>query len=219
MDAMNTNDYAARIQVFRAHIEVMRHTPPFEVINWRVFKPMREASILQMEEYVAQHQDSPNFHVLPTMRPFYHVTTGWELTWVYWEPSPITNNPPNGQSLLSGPGELYAPVDWAEQDIPYDEGYRVFDALSANEEVVLKFHRGIDEPEFHLHHMPSDSYHPLALDFPTYMDLLLQTRGLSPWQHFFVTSPNFRIDDRTREGFLDNLRRLFPEADTSRFPH
>jgi len=214
---METGDYTTYVETLRAHVEHIRHTPPFEILNWRPFKLMREASIQQMEEYIAEHQNIPGFHVLPAMRPFYHVIGGWELSWVYREPSPLTGDPPSGQSFLSGPSTLYAPVDWAERDVPYDEGYRLFDWIDTTEEVVLKFQRGVDEPAFYLHHVPSDTYHPLALDFPTYMDLLLQTRALYPWQQFFVTTPGFRINEASERSFFDNLARLFPDADASRF--
>jgi len=210
-------DYTVYSDTIRAHIEAMRHTPPYQVINWRPFKPMRETSIQQMEKYIEEHQGIPNFHILPAMRPFYQAIGGWELTWVYHEPSPIVRTTPIGQSFLSGPSTLYAPVDEAEHDLPYDEGYRVFDRIAAEEMVVLKFQRGVDEPEFYLHHVPSDTYHPLALDFPTYMDLLLQTRALYPWQQFFVTTPDFRIDKEIERAFFVDLARLFPDADASRF--
>ncbi len=76
---METGDYTTYVETLRAHVEHIRHTPPFEILNWRPFKLMREASIQQMEEYIAEHQNIPGFHVLPAMRPFYHVIGGWEL--------------------------------------------------------------------------------------------------------------------------------------------
>jgi len=214
---VDTSDYTAYVKTLSASVEEMRQTPPFEVLKWRASPPMKESSIVDMETYISQHQGLPGFHVLPAMRPFYRVANGFRLNWVYWKPSPVTNNPPNGKAALPVLSALYAPVDEEERDLAYDEGYRVFDSINASEEVVLKFQRGVDEPAFFFHHIPSDSYHPLALDFPTYMDLLLQTRALYPWQHFFITSPGSRIDDRTREGFFDDLARLFPDADASRF--
>ncbi len=153
----------------------------------------------------------------PTMRPFYQVANGFDLTWVYHETSSFTDTTPIGQSLLAGLSTLYAPIDEDDHDLPYDEGYRLFDRIDMEEEVVLKFQRSVDEPEFYLHHVPSDTYHLLALDFPTYMDLLLQTRALYPWQQFFVTTPGFRIDEARERSFFDNLERLFPDADASRF--
>jgi len=214
---METVDYASYIETLRTHVEALRQTPPFDVLRWKVYRPMRDTSIQQMETYVAEHQGIPKFHVLPAMPPFYRVANGFELAWIYRAPSPITGYQPVGRSILSVLSALYAPVDQAEKDVPYDEGYRLFDSIDTIEEVVLKFQRGVDEPAFYLHHVPSDTYHPLALDFPTYMDLLLQTRALYPWQQFFVTTPGFRIDEASKRSFFDNLERLFPDADASRF--
>jgi len=210
-------DYTSRVRDFRAHIEAVRHTPPYDVLKWQIFPPLRDESIRQMEQYITERQGIPGFRVLPAMRSFYHAAASWELSWIYNAASPIGGRTPFGQSILSGLSKLYAPVDWAERDVPYDEGYRVFDWIIPDEEVVLKFQRGVDEPTFYLHHVPSDTYHPLALDFPTYMDLLLQTRALYPWQQFFVTTPGFRIDEASERSFFDNLARLFPDADASRF--
>jgi len=214
---MTTIDDAARFAAFNTSIESMRYTPPYNVRAWYPYPPKSDEAMDRLEGYVAGHQGGPGFRVPPLMRPFYRVSDGWLLDWVYDSPSPVDGRPPTGYSRLSGLVDFCLPTDEDEQEAPLYEGYHQFDEAGGGQEVALQFRRGVDEPALYYHEAPSDTYHPLDLDFPTYIDLLLQCRALFPWQQFFITTPGFRIDEPTERAFFDNLARLFPDADPARF--
>ncbi len=199
----------------------MLRTPPYEVLRWRWYPDVSGDRLRELEEYVAQRQGIPGFRIPPSMRALYALVGGWELSWVYQVPS---GQPPFGHSILVHPLDLFSPADdhgpyGGEDNMPYDANYRLLDRITAEDEVMLQFRRGVDEPAFYYHEAPSDTYHPLDLDVPTYIDLLLQCRALYPWQQFFIATPGFRVDDKTARAFFDSLARLFPDADPARFRH
>ncbi len=217
MATMATIDDATRLAAFNASIDCMRYTPPYNVRAWYPYPPKPDEAIGRLEEYVAGHQGGPSFRVPPLMRPFYRVSGGWLLDWVCESPSPVDGRPPTGYSRLSSLTQICLPTDEDEQEVPLYEGYHRLDEAGGGQEVALQFHRGVDEPALYLHDVPSDLYHPLALDVPAYIDLLLQCRALQPWQQFFITTPGFRVADETARAFFDSLARLFPDADPAPF--
>lgn len=212
-------DYAARFADFCDAIVTMQRTSPYEVLTWYPYPDESDERLTELEEYIVESQGIPGFRIPSPMRSLYAVTGGWELSWVYNDPSPISNRPPRGQSTLLSTVRVFTTGDdyGVGDEAPYDKDYRPFDAIDDTEEVVLRFQRGVDEPMLYLHDVPSDLYHPLALDFIAYIDLLMQCRALSPWQRFFVTTPGYHIDDETTRVFFDNLAYLFPDADPAHF--
>jgi len=219
---VDTSDYAARFARFDASISAMHHTVPYDVKLWYAYPSLSDQEITALEARVVERQGVSGFHVAPSMRPFFRIVGGWDLSWVYDDPSPVSGQLPYGKCTLSSLPGIYMAGDGSDDDegrgdVPYDEDYRLFDWIGFQEEVVLRFQRGVDEPMLYLHDVPSDLYHPLALDFTAYTDLLLQCRALSPWQRFFVTTPGYHVDDETTRVFFDNLAYLFPDADPAHF--
>ncbi len=215
-------NYVTRFAALGTSIEAMLRTPPYEVLRWRWYPDVSGDRLRELEEYVAQHQGISDFYIPPSMRALYALIGGWELSWVYQDSLPLSGRPPLGHSILMHPLDVFSPVDedspnGGGDDVPYDAHYRLLDWIGVEDEVVLKFHRGVNEPKIFYHHVPSDTYHPLALDVPAYIDRLLQCRALSPWQQFFITTPGFRVADETARVFFDSLARLFPDADPAPF--
>jgi len=215
---MDRDGIVARLATLHASVEAMRRMPPYEVLQWRIYRLPR-AQLARLDGPLPGRGDNPPFLIPPALRPFYQVVARWELSWIYHEPSRLDGLLPMGQSFLTGPDDLYDVVDADAGDLTYGEGYHLFDIIDNEREVMLRFHRGSDQPTLYYRHVPSDTYHPLDLDVPTYIDLLLQCRALSPWQEFFITTRGFRIDDKTARAFFDSLARLFPDADPARFRH
>ena len=60
------------------------------------------------------------------------------------------------------------------------------------------------------------SLYQLKIGFREYIDALLVTLGLEGWQEF-VTEQSYKIDAETKEKFYDDIRRIFPDADLSKF--
>jgi len=209
-------DYKAYVAAFRDQVDAMRRSGQYYIPTFEMYGPMRDKSIEEMEEYVAEQEGVSAFRVPERIRSLYRATSGFELSWALQEGA-IAGRKPVGTTNIMGLPELYAPLDEAEKPIHYDDGYRTFDRMGDDEQVVLKFHRDVDEPEFYYHLPELKAYYQLALDFPTYLDLLLQTKGLYPWQHFFIDDPIFRHDEQSERAFFETLPRLFPDADVARF--
>ncbi len=212
-------DDPTRFANFCAAIAAMQYIPPYEVLKWYPYPDESDERLAELEEYIAERQGIPGFRIPPPMRSLYAVTGGWELSWVYNNPSPVNGRPPCGQSTLLSPVYVFTVGDdyGVGDEVPYDKDYRPFDTIDDTEEVALRFHRGVDEPELYWHDIAASVYHPLALDVTSYIDLSMQCRVLYPWQQFFITTPGFRIDEPTERAFFDNLARLFPDADPARF--
>jgi len=210
---MNVKTYVTTLQ---AQVDDMRQSGRYDDVTFEIYNSMPEGSIEEMENDVAEQEGIPDFRVPDRIKAFYRVANGFKLGWVYVEDT-VAGRQPVGTADIASLPELYVPLDEAERPIHYDDGYRTFDNMDVDEQVVLKFHRSVDEPEFYYHLPKLGAYYRLALDFSTYLDLLLQTKGLYPWQHFFIDDPAFRRDEWAERAFFEILPRLFPDADIARF--
>lgn len=89
----------------------------------------------------------------------------------------------------------------------YDrDRYKLFDWADSRDHVSLRFARGRAEPELYFFERSSGAYYLLALDIPSYLELLLEARGLTWWQQFFVADPSFRMDPVKADIFQRNRR-------------
>ncbi len=177
-----------------------------------------------IERELASEPGMGKVHILDEIRGFYQVANGFSLYWVD-ETNADTDRKAvaSGLAYLKHLSYLYEPAERQERErraIPYSslyEDYRTFDGIDGEHQVVLRFYRDRQEPEFYYHVQKTDAYHLMTLDFAGYMDLLLESRGLLFWQEFFVADPDARIAPDWADWFHSNLARLFPDADASRF--
>ncbi len=211
--------FAHFVDTLNTYADAMRRSDHYELVRYKVYPPVHPDDITEMEHDLSCADDMSGFHVADTVSQFYQVANGLRFVWVY-HGYQVDGYEPVGNTNISLLSDIYEPTDSLNDPLPYTllyEQYRLFDWTGDKEQVVMEFSRGKEEPELYYHCAEDNSYHRLALDITTYMDLLLQTRGLYPWQQFFVADDNFHVDEKRAQRFFVNLARLFPDVDATRF--
>ncbi len=208
--------------IWQERVAAMKHSGEFDIR----FKPdpgIWDEDPANIEEELASEPGMGEVHILDDMRDFYRAANGFYLYWVgEGDADTDSKAAARGHAWLEHLSYLYEPAERREREkrfIPYSslyEDYRAFDRIDGEHQVDLRFYRDRQEPEFY-YTKDKRTYHLLSLDFATYMDLLLEARGLMHWQRFFIVAPDARITPDWAEWFHANLRRLFPDADASRF--
>jgi len=144
----------------------------------------------------------------PSMRDFYACYDGFTLAWEYTKlthPDYITS----GSIRITELAMLMTNLEYASDDlIP-------FDRVSDINQVVLRLNQG----RVTLRYLDARSRTsvPLKLEMENYFHWLDETRGLSPWQEFFLASKTSRMKPVLREKFLRDLKLLFGDVDPTLF--
>ena len=109
--------------------------------------------------------------------------------------------------------------EWVEQPFKLYGEYRIFDRITMQNDnhVAVKFSFDREAPNFYYYSFETKSYYRMSIVFDEYLELLLQTRGLRPWQEFFIDDSNFQLDLARAEQFIKDLELLFPEVDKTIF--
>jgi len=190
-----------------------------------------------IEEDLHAEPGLEDVHIQGELRDFYRVIHSFDLWWTStvegaarWQRVQrgdefvnVTYGQPSGYAAIALLAQLYTPLDRrdaGERDVPYSSlftDYRTLDHLDDEDRVAVRFFPDRQEPALFYHRHDTDSYHPLALGFTAYMELLLEARALKGWQQFFIADPSYEVELAWMEWFHANLRRLFPDADASRF--
>jgi len=221
---MGSMDGAAYMARWRERIAAMERSGKYE-IRWKPNGGSQPGDPEDIEHELVSEPGMSVVRIPDDFRSFYIAANGFYLYWVS-EVKADTDmkSIARGQALIAHLSQLYEPVDRLERGepgpIPYNslyEDYRVLDYIAGEDQVVLRFCRERQDPDFYYYVQGTQTYHRLSLDFASYMDLLVESRGLRRWQQFFIADPQARIAPDWAEWFHANLARLFPDADASRF--
>lgn len=139
-----------------------------------------------------------------------------------WSHSPVCGRAAWGGASVVSLYAMYAPFDeqLADQEpMPLDlfRRYNVFDLMSQDHHVATKFERDQAEPVLYYFTAETDTYYRLRLNLEHYLEALLETRGLFPWQELFVADERFQPDQARLQLLRCQLQELFPDADLERF--
>jgi len=74
-------DYKAYVAAFRDQVDAMRRSGQYYIPTFEMYGPMRDKSIEEMEEYVAEQEGVSAFRVPERIRSLYRATSGFELSW------------------------------------------------------------------------------------------------------------------------------------------
>ncbi len=209
-------DFKKYLKDLKSKIAAIEASPEFKSQS-EFFDHIVHKNINEMESEIASEEGMEGFALSKSIKDFYRVADGFKFAWQYKghaDKSRITT----GLATISTLYEIYDPNE--EMGQPHSqlyERYRLFDWTGKDEQVYMKFTKGSNEPALFYFTRKTKSYHPMSLDFVTYMELLSEARGLYPWQKFFVTEKGVRLDKKGAEKFISDLRLLFPDAEPGRF--
>lgn len=215
----------------------MQASEEYNLVHCYIGRPYSIEEVLEdTEEFIAtQYEGMEDFKVWEPFKKFYQAA-GWiNFGWVYLgEHSNPLQNPCGASKIYKlidvyDPEEIYYFSENRSVYVPQQERmnqplklyneYRIFDRIAIEEEthVAIKFLRNQEAPIFYYYTLKNNSYYRMSVGFEEYLELLLQTMGLGPWQEFFIDDRNFSIDRAEAEQFLEDLELLFPEVDRTIF--
>jgi hypothetical protein len=149
-------------------------------------------------------------------RNFHGVANGFLFQWLYQGREPVAIK--SGSAQIAMVQEIYLPehLPPSKAGLFYGER-RVIDRMSPDDQVAVRFRKGVHEPELHYFSDVTGDYHRLTLDFPGYLEMLLEARAMYRWQQFFVADPTFPLSEEDAETFRGALESLFPDANVGLF--
>ncbi len=222
-------DYAQLVSTLQERLAPLARAEEEFEFQSEIYPGMTPAAIDAVEAAIAAEEGMAGFRVSAELRRFYAAANGLYIHWVdrhgretiETSETSAVSYPIGGLAKIPYLPELYEPDEPDEPDEPraravYDR-YKLFDRADSRDRVSLRFERGQPEPQLYFFERNTGVSYPLALDIPTYLELLLEARGLIWWQQFFVADPSFRMDPIKADIFQRALRRLFPDADAARF--
>ena len=168
-----------------------------------------------MEAEIAREEGMAGFSVPGDMKRFYTAANGFELG---WQEVRTDGRVVAGSARLPIINAIYEPEEEMGQprSLLYERP-RLFDWTGEEDQVYMRFTRIVAEPRLFYRAQSTGREHALSLTFPEYLERLLEARAMYPWQRFFVSDPEIRLDTAARQAFVQDLQRLFPETDASRF--
>jgi hypothetical protein len=208
-------DFTAYVRKLEAIAGKMQSSERFH-IHFTLRPPAHPEDVADMEAELAEEEGMEGFSIPAELKQFYTAANGFELGWQ--EVRSGDERIVAGSARLPIINAIYEPEDEAGQPrtLLYQR-YRLFDWTGEEDQVYMKFTPGAAEPRLFYHARETGEYHELALGFTEYLELLLEARAMYPWQRLFVKDDALRLDGSARETFMAEVKRLFPDADTSRF--
>jgi hypothetical protein len=230
-------NYQKYIEQLKTQLLKLQTSPQYDLVHCDIGRPQTIEEILEdTEEYISiEYEEMEDFKVWEPFKNFYQYASWLNFGWIYLgQHSNSFQNPCGASNIYSIVGvydlsEIYIPEENRTIYVPqkkrfnqpfklYDK-YRIFDRIAIENEthVAVKFLKNQEEPIFYYYTRKTNSYYKMSIGFDEYLELLLQTRGLGPWQEFFIEDSNFRIELVYAEQFIEDLELLFPEVDRTIF--
>jgi hypothetical protein len=229
-------NYQQYIEQLKTKILEFSASPQYELLFYDIGKPQTMETILEEEDFLATECEViEDFKIWEPFKKFYQSAMWINFIWRYLGQDPNSLHIPYGASSIHSinsvyeAGEIYIPEEnrtiyrpddeWVEQPFKLYGEYRIFDRITMENEnhVAVKFSFDRESPKFYYYTFTTKSYYKMSISFDEYLELLLQTRGLKPWQEFFIDDSNFKLDPIRGEQFLRDLELLFPEVDRTIF--
>jgi hypothetical protein len=229
-------NYQQYIEQLKTKVLEFSASEQYELLLYDIGEPQTLETILEYEESLATEREViEDFKIWEPFKKFYQSAMWINFRWIYLEQEPNSLHTPYGASRIYSinsvydPGEIYIPEEnrtiyrvddeWVQQPFKLYGEYRIFDRITMQNEnhVAVNFSFDREAPNFYYYSFETKSYYRMSIVFDEYLELLLQTRGLSPWQEFFIDDSNFQLDLARAEQFIKDLELLFPEVDKTIF--
>jgi len=178
-----------------------------------IYPPFSEADFADLAQSITG-RGIPNFQIWPGFKDFYEKLDGFRLQWQYLDDGPAIKT---GSAQIALLPAIYLPEDAPADSVTriYSEP-RILDLVGPDDHVALRLNQGTQQPDLMYFAEATRQYHPLALDFESYLNMLLEARAMYGWQRFFVDS-DFPVSGAQASEFRDSLKLLFPEVNTNLF--
>lgn len=199
--------YLHRLQAAAAGIQASDRF----VARFTANAPAHPDDLDDMIAEVGEAAGLPDLALPPAMKAFYTTVNGFHLAW--------QERRPDGDRVVAGLARLpivnaiYEPEGQPAEALY--EAPHLFDRVGEEDQVYVRLGPDGAEPRFTYLAGDTGRHHELPLGFAEYLELLLECRAMYPWQRLFV--PDLDAGAAAREAFVQDLRRLFPDADAGRF--
>lgn len=227
-------NYQQYIEQLKTKLLEFSASPQYELLLYDIGHPQTIETILEEEDFLATEREViEDFKIWEPFKKFYQSAMWINFIWTYLGQDPNSLHTPYGASIIHSINsvyegwEIYIPEEnrtmyddeWVEKPFKLYGEYRIFDRITMENEnhVAVKFSFDREAPNFYYYSFETKSYYRMSIGFDEYLELLLQTRGLNPWQEFFIDDSNFQLDLARAEQFIKDLELLFPEVDKTIF--
>ncbi len=175
-------------------------------------------AIAALETAIRAEDGLTQFQIPDEMKRFYTAANGVYIHWVHRGDRLRDQYPSGGHAHIPYLPQLFETTEDGEQrEQAIFDRLHVFDTARGDNQVSVRFRRDQLEPEFYYFDPDSGRTYPLDLDLPSYLERLLETRGLGWWQEFFIADPSFRVDSEKEEWFHLALQHFCPDVDLARY--
>ncbi len=204
------------LERFKAMVDELRKHPEISVKEFAVMEPATPEELAEAEAY---HQ------LVPGMREFYSQCNGLKLEWEYTGTRFVELGSP--LSHVVGFIDIW-PVQHTFKDqeglLYFDEGDKFkglhpIDFYVPEACVAIRF-EGNMQPEMYYHYC-GEEMSPIGMDFATYMERLLESRGYWYWPKALAEPEYFNEYNPVsyeEAGFRLVMPELFPNFNNANFP-
>ncbi|MBN2894127.1 MAG: SMI1/KNR4 family protein [Bacteroidales bacterium] len=188
------------LERFKKMVEELKNHPQIEVKEFVVNPPATDEQIETAQE---------RFNLTPDMLDFYKLANGLKLTWTI---KGETDGFDDGYVDLLPVEEVF--MDWSEsldtEEFPEFEPLHPFDYFRPEGCAAFYLNEETENPEVYFLNNGSGEMSELKLDFKSYMDLLLETKGFFYWQSARASSLEGNNNFQERN-LKTKLPKLFPD--------
>jgi hypothetical protein len=184
-------------------------------VETKVYIPFSHVDFDDLEEAM-RDKGLTGAAIWPSFRDFYSVANGFRLQWQYLGQN--LKGITTGSAQIAMLQAIYLP-EGAPADVInriYQEP-RILDDIGPDDHVAIQLRQSHEPPELLYFADITKKYHPLSLDFESYLLMLLEARAMYGWQQFFVSDPGFPLSEEGTKEFHSRLQVCFPDADVSKF--
>jgi hypothetical protein len=210
-------NYTRYIEIFNNKLAAIKSSPEYksgtEVMKF--YPPAYPEDIDEMEDEFKKEKGMENFYIYKPIRDFYLSSIGCDFGWQY-----LGYN--DKKNIISGAAhikiiyDVFEPKENKPSSSIYHE-YRVFDDVDNTCCVCFKFIPQKHDPDLFYMDKITRKYYLMNLEIDEYLELLLETIGLTFWRELFVISDEIHPDKNTYSLFLGNLHIINPNAGISKY--
>jgi hypothetical protein len=207
-------DYRRYIERLRRLADELNGSDQFTP-NVEIERPFAGSEFDELEEAMTR-KGIQGVKVWRAFQEFHSIANGFLFQWLYQGGKPVSTK--TGSAQIAMVQEIYLPEALPPgREMLFYGQRRVLDQISPDDQVTLQFEKGAAEPRLEYFSDDTGDYHPLKLDFPGYLEALLEARAMYRWQQFFVDDPSFPLTPDKAEEFRRSLKTIFPDSNTDRF--
>lgn len=213
------------LRKFRSMVQELKEKPQIEIVKYNVNSPIEESEIIEIEKKY-------NISLIGNIKELYRQANGLWLEWTLNQTESEENNCKDisGSIHVLQLDQVFGGWDGKEW---HDDLW--FDWMDKEEKKRMKRLKPIDyfdnddsgcvcfiveNGNFHQNlvlHSVDYGINKMGINFKTYLEMLLKTRGLFRWQYMISSKKNLYNYDAFYRSFHKCMPQIFPKTDFSNF--